>query len=159
MLFSENGVGCHVSSGTYTLVIDLAEDTDLEFGAAGEYALQQGLYTYTGSAAHESFSRVDRHRTLADGESDVRHWHIDYLLGHDATTIVGVVRTEEAVECPIAREIASHLTEIGGLGASDYTCVSHLHYAQYPQEKTFELVQSAYDSVTDSWTSVGRNTR
>ncbi|MFB6202789.1 MAG: DUF123 domain-containing protein [Halorhabdus sp.] len=117
--------------GTYTLVIVLDEQATIEFGAAGERDLPAGGYAYTGSAFGASgFSRIDRHRELAVGERDVRHWHVDYLLGHAATAIDDVVRTVGGdVECTVASAIAAKTTPIDGIGASDCHCDTHLAYA------------------------------
>lgn len=112
--------------GTYTLVIGLAEPAAIEVGALGIHELPPGSYAYTGSAfGPGGFSRIDRHRELARGERDTRHWHIDYLLGHPAATIEAVVRTPEAdVECAVARALPD--AGIDGFGASDCDCGSHL---------------------------------
>jgi len=115
-----------VTSGTYTLLVELAEDATVEVGALGEYALSAGWYAYVGSAfGPGGFSRVDRHRELAAGERDARHWHVDYLLGHPAAELVADVRTaEQDVECAVARALPE--SPIAGFGASDCDCASHL---------------------------------
>ncbi len=74
--------------GTYTLLIALAKPATIAVGALGECEFSAGRYAYTGSAfGPGGFSRVDRHREVASGDRDVRHWHIDYLLGHPRTRI------------------------------------------------------------------------
>jgi Uri superfamily endonuclease len=112
--------------GTYTLLVELAGDATLEVGALGEYRLHAGWYAYTGSALGTGgFARVDRHRELARGGREVRHWHVDYLLGHPDATIRDVVRTPGAdIECPVARELPRG--PIAGFGASDCDCRGHL---------------------------------
>jgi endonuclease-3 len=119
--------------GTYTLLIDLHEPATVEFGAAGVYDLRAGWYAYTGSAfGSGGFSRVERHRELAAGERDARHWHVDYLLGHPESQIVEVVKTVgEDVECHVSRKLdeSAECEPLGGLGASDCNCDSHLRYA------------------------------
>ncbi|MFC6905190.1 GIY-YIG nuclease family protein [Halalkalicoccus tibetensis] len=132
--------------GTYTLVIALAEPATIGVGALGECEFPAGEYAYTGSAfGPGGFSRIDRHRKLcsevvtrdtrdrhrelARGEREVRHWHVDYLLGHPAATIEEVVRTPERdVECAVARALPD--AGIGGFGASDCGCGSHLASAE-----------------------------
>ncbi len=116
--------------GTYTLVVSLAEPATIEVGALGERRFSKGWYAYTGSAfGPGGFSRVDRHRDLARGEREVRHWHIDYLLGHPDTTIETVVRTPDRdVECAVARALPD--AGIPGFGASDCDCESHLARAE-----------------------------
>mgnify|MGYP006295688825 CR=1 FL=1 len=114
------------AGGSYTLVVDLAADATLSAGALGERDLPAGAYAYTGSALGSGgFSRVDRHRRTARGEHDVRHWHVDYLLGRPAARIDRVVRSVGVdVECPVAERLPSG--PIDGFGASDCGCPSHL---------------------------------
>lgn len=115
--------------GTYTLVIALSEPATIEVGALGEHAFPAGWYAYTGSAfGPGGFSRVDRHRELARDEREVRHWHVDYLLGHPAASVETAVLTEgENVECAVASALPS--AGIVGFGASDCECSAHLAYA------------------------------
>ncbi|QDX41809.1 DUF123 domain-containing protein [Salarchaeum sp. JOR-1] len=118
--------------GTYTLVVSLDESVAVTFGAAGERDLDRGFYAYTGSAfGSGGLSRVDRHRELDRGERDTRHWHVDYLLGHPASTLVDTYTVEnENRECELARRLADALTPVPGLGASDCDCDTHLAYAE-----------------------------
>ncbi|RJT06576.1 DUF123 domain-containing protein [Halococcus sp. IIIV-5B] len=114
-----------MASGTYTLLIELPTPTTIEVGALGERALSPGWYAYTGSALGPGgFARVDRHREVATGERDVRHWHIDYLLGHPATVLDRAVTTPVDAECAIARTLPGE--RIPAFGASDCDCESHL---------------------------------
>ena len=117
-----------MASGTYTLLIELPERATITFGAAGERDLDPGIYAYTGSAfGPGGFSRIDRHRRVATGDNDVRHWHVDYLLGHPGTRIAAVVRSADAdVECAVSQRLAGE--PISGIGASDCDCDSHLVY-------------------------------
>jgi len=116
-------------SGSYLLVIACERSTDIEIGALGERTFETGHYAYVGSAfGPGGLSRVDRHRRIAAGDHDVRHWHIDYLLGA-AETELATVETfhDRDVEC----ELATTLSEMGcgrvdGFGASDCDCPSHL---------------------------------
>ena len=114
--------------GTYTLLVVLEESASIRFGAAGERQLQPGGYAYTGSAfGPGGFARIDRHRELAAGERDTRHWHVDYLLGHPGTRIVEVVRSADAdVECAVSQRLAGD--PVKGIGASDCGCDTHLMY-------------------------------
>ncbi|WP_144049903.1 DUF123 domain-containing protein, partial [Halorubrum ezzemoulense] len=55
----------------------------------------------------------------------VRHWHVDYLLGHPAARIDRVVRSLGVdVECPVAERLPAG--PVDGFGASDCDCPSHL---------------------------------
>lgn len=117
-----------MTAGTYTLVIELDRAATIEVGALGTERFSAGAYAYTGSAfGSGGFGRVDRHYELAGGERDVRHWHIDYLLGHDAVSVRGDVRTIDVdVECQVATALPG--SPIAGFGASDCECSSHLAY-------------------------------
>lgn len=112
--------------GTYTLLVTLPEATRIAVGALGEHAFPAGAYAYTGSAfGSGGFARVDRHRRLARGESDARHWHVDYLIGHSDATLREVVTSPGAdAECAVAERLGDG--PVPGFGASDCECRSHL---------------------------------
>ena len=131
--------------GTYTLLVELGDSTEIEFGAQGIRELDAGWYAYTGSAfGRGGFSRVARHGRVASGENDARHWHIDYLLGHDGAALVDDVRTEgEDVECDVARELSEEVTAIPGIGASDCDCDTHLHFSS-GRERLAAVVRRAH---------------
>jgi len=126
-----------VTGGTYTLVLDVDADATVDVGALGEVAFEAGTYAYTGSALGSGgFARVDRHRELAAGDRDVRHWHVDYLLGHDATAVREVATTDGDVECAVARRLPDGPA---GFGASDCHCDGHL-----AADVTVEAVRDAH---------------
>ena len=112
--------------GCYTLVVDLGAEVTLSAGALGGHRLSAGAYAYTGSALGAGgFSRVDRHRRTARGDHDVRHWHVDYLLGRPAARIDHVVRSVGVdVECAVAERLPAG--PVDGFGASDCGCPTHL---------------------------------
>ncbi|ELZ36712.1 hypothetical protein C471_14058 [Halorubrum saccharovorum DSM 1137] len=114
------------TGGTYTLLVELAAPAAIEVGALGGHRFEPGGYAYTGSALGTGgFSRVDRHRRTARGEHDVRHWHVDHLLGHPDARIDEVVRSVGAdVECAVAGRLPAG--PVDGFGASDCDCGSHL---------------------------------
>jgi endonuclease-3 len=112
--------------GTYTLVVAVPRPLRLSVGALGDREIPAGGYAYTGSALGSGgFSRVDRHRRVAAGDHDVRHWHVDYLLSHAATSLVAVVQTPgRDLECAVARRLGGG--PVSGFGASDCDCDAHL---------------------------------
>ncbi|WP_224449630.1 GIY-YIG nuclease family protein [Haloprofundus salilacus] len=112
--------------GTYTLVVKLKDDTRLTVGALGSVDLFAGGYAYTGSALGSGgFARGDFPVSLDAGERVVRHWHVDYLLGHSAASIRDVVTTPgEDVECVVSRALSDG--PVPGFGSSDCGCLSHL---------------------------------
>ncbi len=136
--------------GTYTLV--------LERDASGPIAVARWAksssrrwYAYTGSALGSGgFGRIDRHRAVAAGDNDTRHWHIDYLLGDAATTVDRVVTTEADVECAVAKRVdgpaAKGFDRIDAFGCSDCDCRSHLiHHEQ--REKLVDAVTGAHEAA------------
>lgn len=134
--------------GTYTLLVELQSSAPVEFGALGRYDLDTGWYAYVGSALGPGgFARIDRHRELARGERDVRHWHIDSLLGHPETDLDGVVRSAGVTaECAIARTVDGD--RLDGVGASDCDCDTHLVYA--PEHAPLERsVRRAHERARD----------
>lgn len=115
--------------GSYLLVIDCERSTDIEVGALGTRSFEAGVYAYVGSAfGPGGLSRVDRHRRIAAGEHDVRHWHVDYLLGADAATLATVETVADRdVECALATALEEAGCRcVDSFGASDCDCVSHL---------------------------------
>jgi endonuclease-3 len=140
-----------MSKGTYTLLIALDEPTTIEFGALGERDLAAGWYAYTGSAfGTGGFFRVERHRELAAGERDARHWHVDYLLGHPVSRIAEVVKTVgESVECEVSQELGDvdGCESVGGLGASDCDCDSHLRFSE-ERDVLERAVQESHESAS-----------
>ncbi|MFA9416987.1 DUF123 domain-containing protein [Natrinema sp. HArc-T2] len=113
-------------SGTYVLVIAVPQTMSVDVGALGERTFEAGTYAYIGSAfGPGGFSRVDRHRELAAGERDTRHWHIDYLLGQSATTLETAITFPDADrECELATQLPG--TPVDDFGASDCDCAGHL---------------------------------
>lgn len=139
--------------GTYTLVLERNVSGPIEVGALGERAVPAGWYAYTGSALGSGgFSRIDRHRAVAAGDNDTRHWHIDYLLGDAATTIERVVTTEADVECAVARRVdgptAAGFDRVDAFGCSDCDCRSHLAGGG-DRERLLSAVEHAHAAERD----------
>ncbi|QLG26890.1 GIY-YIG nuclease family protein [Halorarum halophilum] len=132
--------------GTYTLVLSVPEPITVTVGALGTRRFPDGGYAYTGSALGPGgFSRIDRHRRVAAGDHDVRHWHVDYLAGHDGVALVDVVRAVgRDVECRVADALADGPVE--GFGASDCGCRSHLA-AYNGVDAVRSAVRDAYSSL------------
>ena len=130
------GVGAgDAPPGTYALVFVIDPAATITVGALGSGEFPPGAYAYVGSAfGSNGLGRVDRHRRVADGSHDVRHWHVDYLGSHPNTSLTAVVAAPYAdIECKLAtalrRRVASGddtATPIAGFGASDCECPTHL---------------------------------
>ena len=143
--------------GTYTLVLERDTSRPIDVGALGEIEFPAGWYAYTGSALGSGgFSRIDRHRAVAEGDNATRHWHIDYLLGDAATTVAQVVTTEADIECAVAKRVdgptAAGFDRIDAFGCSDCDCHSHLiHHEQ--QEKLVGAVTAAHEATQEETTA------
>jgi len=135
-----------MTGGTYTLLLALPEPITAEIGALGTHALPAGAYAYTGSALGSGgFARVDRHRRVAAGEHDTRHWHVDYLTGHPTTDLVAVVTSPGVdAECAVAGRLPDG--PVDGFGASDCGCRSHLAAGEDP-ESVREAAEAAHRDV------------
>lgn len=131
------------TGGTYTLCIGLSEAVAISVGALGEQTFEQGWYAYVGSALGSGgFSRIDRHRELAAGQRETRHWHIDYLLGRPESRLEGVVRTSGVDgECTVAAALDS--PAVSGFGCSDCDCGTHLFFAP-TKEQLLGAVEHAH---------------
>ncbi len=131
--------------GTYTLLVDLPSSATVSVGALGDQGFPAGAYAYTGSALGSGgFSRVRRHRRTARGDHDVRHWHVDYLLGETDARIDRVVHAPGVdAECAVAARLPSG--PVDGFGASDCGCSSHLSAAA-SLEDLIDRVARAYDA-------------
>ena len=128
-------------------------DPDLEPGALGTAEFPSGAYAYVGSAfGSNGLGRVDRHRRVAAGSHDVRHWHVDYLGGHAAASLDAVVAAPHAdVECRLAAALRdgvvgaeSDAAPLPGFGASDCDCAAHLVAGADPDS----LRAAAVDAIT-----------
>ena len=94
------GVGAgDAPPGTYVLIFGVDPAATIDVGALGTVEFPSGAYAYVGSAfGSNGLGRVDRHRRVAEGSHDVRHWHVDYLGGH-----AGTGRTLTGQTAPLSR--------------------------------------------------------
>ena len=63
-------------SGSYVLLLYLADDRTIPVGRQGVLNFSAGCYAYVGSAMNGLYQRINRHLR----KEKKRHWHIDYLL-------------------------------------------------------------------------------
>jgi Uri superfamily endonuclease len=136
-----------MTKGTYTLLTELPKRTVIEVGALGDREFRPGWYAYTGSALGPGgFARVERHREVAAGRNDARHWHIDYLLGHPATTVTQAATSAGVdAECDIAQVLPGD--RVAGFGASDCDCASHLVYDEN-RNRLLQAVRGAHQTAS-----------
>jgi len=134
--------------GTYTLLIRVEEPTTVRVGALGDVSFEDALYAYTGSAfGTGGLLRIDRHAEVAHCDNDARHWHVDYLLGSEETTLVGAFVTPDDAEDEIARVIEGE--PVPRFGASDSPCDSHL------KRTTRGAVKEAYEGREHGFRGIG----
>jgi len=110
--------------GSYILILRLPENISLEIGKLGQVPFRKGYYLYFGSAMKNLSKRIQRHRRIGKN----LFWHIDYLRAHAQFHVALPIRTQDDLECEIARAgkgIAGW--EVPGFGASDCSCRSHLY--------------------------------
>lgn len=132
--------------GTYTLVVEVATATRARVGSLGEVEFPPGWYAYTGSALGPGgFERLARHREVARGERDVNHWHVDALLGLEASSVDVDVRSVGVDgECAVAGRTAGE--PVAGFGATDCDCDSHLRFSPR-RDELLASVDRAHDAV------------
>lgn len=129
--------------GSYVLVLANREPVSVTVGALGDRELPPGWLAYVGSATGPGgFSRLDRHRRVASGENQTRHWHIDYILGTDAVSVVDDYRFPGwDGECLLADRFVG--TPIEGCGSSDCNCESHVFSVS-----EYQCLQASVESVS-----------
>lgn len=132
-----------MATGIYTLLIGFTRPATVPVGSLGRLTFDAGWYAYTGSARGPGgFSRIERHRAIALGDNNTRHWHIDYLLGHSHAAISAVERSPTGAECAVAQQIDG--VPVPAFGASDCTCASHLAYSS-DRGTLRSSIQAAHD--------------
>ncbi len=115
--------------GTYCLSIEVDRDLEIKVGALGVTYFLKGKYVYIGSALNSMIPRLERHLRQSNGEHNVTHWHIDYLLKNPSTSITSIHINDNGkrLECSYAEKIAKHGHPTKGFGCSDCKCTSHLY--------------------------------
>lgn len=133
--------------GIYTLILCLPGTERIEVGSLGGIHFPKGFYCYTGSARGPGgLKRLDRHAAVTKGINKTRRWHIDYLLPRCHWLQPVITRTDQDLECCIARAIGERLVCVPRFGCSDCRCASHLHYSEMEKEVR-EAVSLAHASV------------
>ncbi|AEF81861.1 SfsA [Leadbettera azotonutricia ZAS-9] len=125
-------------SGSYLIVLELAQKAEAEIGSLGRISFEKGWYVYAGSAMKNLSSRISRHLRKTHKK---KHWHLDYLTPH-AQSIKGFpVISFRNLECDLAGDlIALGGKPIAGFGSSDCkakgagkkACPSHLVFFPSP---------------------------
>lgn len=126
-------------SGTYALIMECADEQQVDVGKLGRFSAESGFYVYVGSAFGPGGlkARIAHHTRI----SRCPHWHIDYLrpilhlkevwFSYDSERHehrwAGAMSRFKAATIPMA-----------GFGASDCSCQSHLfRFRRKPSDRLF----------------------
>ncbi len=120
--------------GSYILLLKLPKEASLEVGKLGEIRFRKGYYLYFGSARKNLSRRIERHRRMRKR----LFWHVDFLRSIAEFHLALPIRTQDALECEIARTIKDICDwEVPHFGSSDCSCPSHLYgMAKDPLQST-----------------------
>jgi sugar fermentation stimulation protein A len=127
------------NSGSYLVILELAEATRITAGSLGTIHCRAGWYVYAGSALKNLDQRISRHLRKIRKQ---KHWHLDYLTPYAKTISALPIRSCQNLECDLAAALkASGGAGIPGFGCSDCQggggrkCESHLyHFKTRPME-------------------------
>lgn len=136
--------------GTYCLVVELKEDSQISVGKLGSVDFRKGYYVYVGSALNSLVSRLKRHLS---SEKKI-FWHVDYLLDNSSSKIVEIVFTVDSGkwECRLGDMISTEADgQVSNFGCSDCKCTSHLFY--------FEKLDKSIETCVDSLEIIGLKPR
>ncbi len=116
--------------GTYALLLELREPTELQVGSLGRIRFASPFYMYFGSALGPGglAARLEHHLQQARRA----HWHIDYL--RRVAALLGAWHTCDTtrLECTWvdAASLLRGVSRVPRFGSSDCRCHSHLLAAQ-----------------------------
>lgn len=109
--------------GDYMVVLQLAQDREINTGALGPQQYPAGFYVYVGSARRGLAARLARHSRLRKQ----MHWHIDYLRDKASVTALLPIRTADDLEHDLAAAVDRVADwRVEAFGSTDCHCPSHL---------------------------------
>jgi sugar fermentation stimulation protein A len=109
--------------GSYLLILRVRKRTTREIGSLGAVTFRPGYYIYVGSARKGLSKRIERHRRLRKR----LFWHIDFLRAAAEFHAALPIRTEDDLECELARRLRKlAVWDVPRFGSSDCACRSHL---------------------------------
>jgi Uri superfamily endonuclease len=133
------------SPGTYVLVIQMVQDTDLQVGRLGVVAFPKGYYCYVGSARGPGGWRARLARHLRQRKKP--HWHIDYLLRQALVVETWSAPCAARLECTWGRallQLPGTTVPVRGFGSSDCRCPAHLvRFVSAPSLRAFARLLKA----------------
>ncbi len=118
------------SYGCYILILNLAEQKNIQIGKLGKFRFEKGIYFYVGSAKGGFSKRVVRYFGKRN-----KKWHIDYLI--DEAEVIGILLFEGYTdEESLAKRMSSlYKMPIKKFGATDSRSFSHLFKKEGPWGK------------------------
>ncbi|TNF52029.1 DUF123 domain-containing protein, partial [bacterium] len=109
--------------GSYIIILKMKKNQKFPVGEHRGVQFKKGYYLYVGSARKNLAQRINRHRRLRKK----LFWHIDYLRERTDFITALPVRTQDPLECEIAKALRGISDwSIDGFGASDCSCRTHL---------------------------------
>ena len=106
-----------MNKGSYLLFIEIPEDIEITV-SGNRCHIQNGLYTYVGSAMKNLRQRINRHISFQDGGYK-KHWHIDQLLEKGKVISTLALPSENRTEEEISMFLSTFYQTIYGFGATD----------------------------------------
>lgn len=133
-----------MNKGSYLLFIDLPEDIVVTI--SGQYChIQNGLYTYVGSAMKNLKQRINRHLSFHEGHYK-KHWHIDQLLEKGKVVSTLALPSNDRTEEEISMYLSTFYQTISGFGATDCKQVdSNLFYLSNHLEDYFSIIRKVLE--------------
>ena len=116
----------HPTGGVYVVIAELPEAIETKIGRRKAGYFKKGFYAYVGSALSGLEIRLSRHL----GNRKKLHWHIDYLLEVATVREIILTKTNQKMECLLARTLCGNLDSISNFGCTDCNCPSHLFFCR-----------------------------
>lgn len=113
--------------GIYYLMVELANEMEIEVGALGGRHFPAGYYVYAGSAQRGLGTRLARHRR----KKKPLRWHIDYLTTRGEVVEAWAFALGKDKECGASQQVGrlrGARLWVKGFGSSDCGCRGHLYY-------------------------------
>ena len=134
-----------MNKGSYLLFIEIPEDIIVTISGK-ECHIQNGLYTYVGSAMKNLKQRINRHLSYHEG-SYKKHWHIDQLLEKGKVISTMALPSEERTEEELSLFLSNFYQTISGFGATDCKQVdSNLFFLSHHLEDYFSIIRKVLDN-------------
>jgi Uri superfamily endonuclease len=140
------------TSGIYTLLLFVKNETTVTVGKLGKQQFPRGYYTYTGSALGKGASLKNRLARHLKKQKQM-FWHIDYLLADKNVSVKAIiaVETRKKMECDINSYLKNMFDPkilVKGFGSSDCKkkCGSHLLFFSKNVE-TEKFIQEFYEGL------------